>query len=547
MLKNKNEYNKINRTPIYFIPIMLLVYFSINILSLTLPLAMKKIYGSIMLSRSLSSLRYLLIGVFFAILLESIMKKIRDSSTKWIASKYEYKLSMYLMEKLMNSYSINSDKENYITNLEKFNSISKITTFYSTRMYQLFIDMPFMCIFLYLIYIFGGPLVFVPLILSVIYIVILLIISHKYFKNRLEQIRANDKLIDKLTETLEKIHLVKGAGIEESQIAKYRLLLNEATKASYISSKYENIPRTLSSNFAQLNLFTILIGGGFLISSNSITFGEITACAMLGGRAINPVISIMNQYFQRKDIQILKRRIDEIANMKSQYTEEIPDFPEDIDGTIELINLEYEDIQTHRKRTINSSIQSGSFVHIDPSEFLSYKTILKKIVGQKRIISGKILIDNLDIQEWNMNSLKGKIEYLSENVSIYKGSILENITYFNSSKIQNAYNSASITGLDEIISHQASGFETQIDDYYKHSLSPAFMQRLNLTRAFLDRPRILIFDRIDESMDIETLENFKWLLEKFKGRMTIFLITDNPELKILSDFNLNDNNERVII
>jgi ATP-binding cassette subfamily C protein LapB len=547
MDKDKKKYNRINRTPIRFIPIMLLVYLSINLLSLTLPLAMKKIYGSIMLSRSLASLRYVLIGVLIAIFLESIMKKIKDSSTKWISAKYEYKLSIFLMNKLMHSYTHNSNDENYITNLEKFNSISRITTFHSTRMYQLFIDLPFMCIFLYLIYIFGGPLVLIPIVLSAIYVIVLLIISHKYFKNRMAQIKANDKLVDQLTETLEKIHLVKGAGIEESQIIRYRKLLDEATESSYISDKYESIPRTLSSNFAQLNLFTILIGGGFLISTNSITFAEITACAMLGGRAIGPVVSIMNQYFQRKDIQILKNRIDEISDIKSQYSSDVPDFPEDISGNIEIINLEYEDIQTHKKEILNATIEAGSFVHISPRSFLSYKTILRKMIGQEKIKSGQVLIDNLDIKEWNMNSLKGKIEYICEHVSIYKGSIIDNITYFNDAKIQNAYNASAITGLDEMISHQANGFETQIDDYSRNSLSPAFIQRLNLTRALIDRPRILILDRIDESMDVETLANFKWLLERFRGRMTIILVSDNPELVKLSDSKIDGFEESAII
>lgn len=533
-------YKKINKIPVHFIPIMLLAFFSINLLSLTLPLAMKKIYSSIILSRSVSSLRYLLIGALIALALESVMRKIKDSSSKWIASKYEHQLSQFLISKLLNSYHEHTDENNYIANLEKFNSISRITNFYSTRFYQLLIDLPFMLLFLYLIYIFGGSLVFVPVTISLLYIITILLVSSFYFNSREKQLSHNDNLMDQLTETLEKIHLVKAAGIEESQISKFRASLAFNTESTYISNKYQNIPKLISTNLSQLTLFSILIGGGYLMSNNSITFGEITACAMLGGRALSPIISIMNQFLQRKDIALLKSRLDEIAKIENQYGPNTPNFPEDINGTIELINLKYDNIQNHTTETISKTIPAGSFVYVDPTKFLSYKNVLSKISGKQQVASGKILIDNLDITVWNMNSLKGKIEYLSDQVSIYKGSIMENITFFNHAKIEHANKAAALTGLDELASQMPEGFETRLDSYATNYLSAAFMQRLNLTRSLVDRPRILILDRIDESMDEETLELFKWLLVKFKGTLTIIIASSNPYFSDIADQHLKD-------
>lgn len=539
MKKKHLNYSNIKNIPVKFIPIMFLVYLSINILSLTLPLAMKKIYGSIIVSKSEESLRFIIILVLVALFFESVMKRLKDSSSKWIACKYEYFLSVFLMEKMLNSFPELVYNRNHINDLEKFNSVPRLASFYSTRYYQIFIDLPFSLLFLYLIYVFGGPIVLVPITLSLIYVILLTIISTRYFKNRSSELESNDSLINQLTETLEKIHLVKGAGIEESQITKYEEKLEQLTYSTYISNKYDAMPRILSSNFSQINLFAILVVGGIFVSYNQITFGAITACAMLGGRAISPVISIMTQFFQKKDIQLINERIEDIINLPEQYSEDIPPFPDDISGLIELVDLEFTNIQSHNKEYISYKIPSGTLLHIDPSDFLSYKDIIHKISGQKELSSGKVLIDSLDINLWDMSTLKGKIEYLSETVKLYKGSVLDNITYFNNKKIQNAYTASAITGLDTIISQLPEGFETQIDSFSSNYMSPAFMQRLNLTRAFVERPRILILDRIDESMDKDTLSIFKWLLDSFKGTLTIIMVTQNEDFIKLSDQSLN--------
>ena len=92
-------------------------------------------------------------------------------------AKYEHKLSTYLIDKILNSFVSSKVDNDYNAILEKFNSISRITTFYSTRFYQLFIDLPFMLVFLYLIYIFGGILVLVPISLSFFYVITMIIVS----------------------------------------------------------------------------------------------------------------------------------------------------------------------------------------------------------------------------------------------------------------------------------------------------------------------------------------------------------------------------------
>jgi len=540
MSKKEKSYKRIKRIPFKFIPIMTIAFLSINILGLALPLTMKKIYGSVIANRSYNELSLLIFGCLVALFLESILRKARDSSTKWIASKYEYQLSGLLIKKILGSYNHKEVSGSYYSDLEKLKSAKKIASFYSARVYQVFIDLPFILIFLYFIYILGGSIVWVPIVLSILYVMSIMIVSIAYFKHRKAQIKETDEVMAQLTETLDKIHLVKAAGIEDVHISKFNQAVRKNAEREFYCNTYATIPELISSNFSQLNLFTLLIFGGYLITQNRITFGEITACVMLGGRAIAPVKSIMKLYLQRLDIKILKERIDEVLTREDQYDKEAPDFPEDINGTIEILDLNYKNVQTGEMESTTCHIPAGSFTHVSPSDFLSYREIFYRLTSREKISGGKILIDNLNIAKWNMNSLTGKIEYLSESVGIYKGSVIDNITYFNRESNSQAYEAAVLTGLDELVSSMTDGFETQIESHSKNYLSAAFMQRLNLTRALVVRPRILIIDRIDESMDEETLQIFIWMLERFKDKMTILIASNDERIRSMSTHSMTN-------
>lgn len=528
-------YQQINRIHYNYIPVILLAALSVNVLSLALPLTMKQIYNRVIVYQAFDTLNLLIMGCIIALVLESLMKNIKNSSSKWISSKQEFLLTTFFTDKMLNSSPGGTDKINYSASLEKFNSIPRITNFFSTNFFQIIVDLPFMLLFLFLIYYLAGYLVVVPVFLSLLYVFVMIVIAKFYFNKRFEQVETNDKLMSQLAESLEKIHLIKAAGLEEFQIKKFKKSFDSSTEAGFKVNSLKLIPGNISTYFSQLVLFSVICAGGYLMINGDLFFGEITASALLAGRAVNPVQNLMNSYLQLHDVRLLRQKLDKVASYEEQYSADAPPFPADLSGTIELIGVRYKTLHNYIAGALSCRIQAGDFVHINPAEFLSYRKIINMIIGLEKIEDGKILIDNLDITEWNMNNLKGKIEYLSDKVDIFKGSVMDNITYFSAEKNRDAYDAAGLTGFDKLVTRMPDGFETQLDTHAANYLSSAFLQRLNLTRALLYRPRILLLDRIDESMDSETLQLFIWLLKKLKNKATILVATNNYQIIELAD------------
>jgi ABC-type bacteriocin/lantibiotic exporter with double-glycine peptidase domain len=522
---------------------MILVFFSINVLSLALPISLKKIYSSIIVDQSVVSLQFILVFVLVALILESIMRYVKETSSKWIATKYELLLSQFLVEKILNRF--NDGRKNFISNIEKFKTITKLTNFASKAYYQLWIDLPFSILFFFLIYLYGGYIVLIPLILALIYALIVFFSMFSYFKSQSDYVEKMDLQIERLIDALDKIHLIKSSGLEESQFIKFKKTIDEVSIQEYQTNLFKVTPNTLSQKISQLSFFMVLIAGGYLLSQNMISFGQITACALLSNRALSPVISMMRYFQQTQDIKVIKERLYELAESSSQYSEDTPYFPNEIMGALEFVNLGYTNVQTGQLMEISASIEPREFISIDPAEFPSYKEVLNKISGRVATETGMVLIDSLNISEWNLHHLKGKLEYLDDNVPIFKGSVIENITYFDPSQTNSGFESAALTGLNDIVTMMPEGFETQLDSHMLNYLSSGFLQRLNLSRALLSRPRILILDRIDESMDEDTLKLFTWLLESFKGQMTIILVSWQKSLLRTGDFKLTPQGKEV--
>ena len=534
-MNTAKQFKRITRIPLRYMPLMLLATLTINVLGLALPLTMKQIYSRVVVYESKDTLIVLLSACAVALLLESIMRRMKDDSSKWIASKYEYLLSGFLAKKVLNIQNMYRTSLSTQGNLDRFKSVSAIASYYANGFYQIFVDLPFVLLFLFLIYFLAGYMVVVPIITITLYVLMMMVTTKMYIPRRREQIKYNEEMMGHLNQSLIKIHLVKSAGIEEFVIKKFKDKISRLTEIDFKVKKLEKVPGNLGGYVIQINLFATFIYGGYLLINGQADFGMIIAAALLGGRAISPVVNTMRLYMQNRNVKTQKQKVEDLAYATEQYDDGYPDFPEDINGTVELVSFGYNDIHTGEKNRLTGTITAGSFVFVNPKEFLSYREILACITGKNPISEGKILIDSMDISEWNMDSLRGKVEYLTDSVPIFKGTIMENITLFDASKNRDVYDAAALTGFDKIVTTMPEGFETKLDSQSRNSLQSSFMQRLNLTRALLYKPRILVIDRIDSSMDQETLNIFLWILRKLKGNVTILIATGNNEIMELAD------------
>jgi ATP-binding cassette subfamily C protein LapB len=109
-------------------------------------------------------------------------------------------------------------------------------------------------------------------------------------------------------------------------------------------------------------------------------------------------------------------------------------------------------------------------------------------------------------------------------------------------KIDDALDISRLLGLDSVVAHMPHGYDTVVDDGAGDKLPKGIKQRIAIARALVDKPRVLLFDEANASMDSAGDATLRNLLERLKGRVTLVLVTPRPSMLSLADriFDITD-------
>ncbi|SFN69556.1 ABC transporter ATP-binding protein [Proteiniclasticum ruminis] len=274
-----------------------------------------------------------------------------------------------------------------------------------------------------------------------------------------------------------------------------------------------------------LNLVTLAFGGYFL-HLEEINTGDLFAYIIYMGIIIQPVKRLANfvEQFQRGMAGF--RRFSEVMAI----TPDIIDKDEaedlhDVKGTVEFqdVAFSYGDREAVLKN-INLMVKEGQTIAIVGPSGVGKTTMCNLIPRFYEISSGGIYIDGKNIQEVTMESLRGNIGIVQQDVFLFSGSVYENILYGNldatkeevieATKKANAY---------EFIMDMPNGFDTYIGERGV-KLSGGQKQRLSIARMFLKNPPILILDEATSSLDNKSEAVIQESISELAKDRTTFII-----------------------
>jgi ATP-binding cassette subfamily B protein len=156
----------------------------------------------------------------------------------------------------------------------------------------------------------------------------------------------------------------------------------------------------------------------------------------------------------------------------------------------------------------------------------SGKTILTRLIN--RIFdasSGRVLIDGIDVKDWNLESLRSQISAIEQDVFLFSRSLKENIAFGQAEAAQETVERAAREAqAHDFISSFPEGYETMIGERGV-TLSGGQRQRIAIARAFLTDPRILILDDSTSAIDSETEDQIQRAMRQISKERTTFIIT----------------------
>ena len=188
------------------------------------------------------------------------------------------------------------------------------------------------------------------------------------------------------------------------------------------------------------------------------------------------------------------------------------------------LHYKYKDGAHRVLRHINLDIEAGSYVALVGSSGGGKTTLCSLIPRFYDVTNGDIKIDGKDIRDIKLKSLRDHIGIVQQDVYLFAGTVLENISYGKpGSTKEEIIEAAKLANAHDFIMELPNGYDTDIGQR-GIKLSGGQKQRLSIARVFLKNPPILIFDEATSALDNESENIVKESLEKLaKNRTTIVI------------------------
>jgi ATP-binding cassette subfamily B protein len=331
------------------------------------------------------------------------------------------------------------------------------------------------------------------------------------------------QLNSRLAEAIDGIETVKGMSQEGSEVQRFRRMARKYRDAFVQQGDIE-------ARFLPLLLLALASAGGLfhalvLYSQGVLDVGDVVAYFGLLLLLGFPTFVSLFAYSQVSLGFAGAKRILELINRETTLDQNISGYHGEMLGSIEFkdVTFNYGDGEP-ALQGISFRVQPGQTVAI-VGQTGTGKTSLVKLVNRTYdISSGQVLVDGVDVKDWNLESLRRKISIIEQDVFLFSRTIAENINFGVQSATQvDIEVAARAAQADEFVTTFADGYQTVIGERGV-TLSGGQRQRIALARAFLTDPRILILDDSTSAIDSETEDMIqRAIYAAARGRTTLII------------------------
>lgn len=509
----------------------------INIFVLATPLFTMNVYDRVVPNGAIDTMWVLAIGILVVYAFDMLLKFIRTYFLEIAGKKSDIIMSSLIFERVLNLQMAVRPKSigSFANTLKEFESIR---SFFTSTTVATLIDLPFVVIFLAVVYFMGGVIVAVPLLVIGLILIYSLIVKRP-LQTSIEstyEASANKNAI--LIESLHNLETIKTLGANGHTQWQWEEATGEIAEKSLKSRMLTNSISTVTQFLVQINTVAILVVGVYLIDNMELTMGGLIATVILASRAIAPmgqVAALASQYEQTKTALSSLNDIMELPVDRpdgKQFVQRLA-----FEGNIEFDNVTftYPGQRTPILKNVSLKINAGEHVGIIGRIGSGKTTIEKLILGLYYPDSGSVLIDGIDTNQIDPADLRNNIAYVPQDVALFKGTLRENIVYKTPDADDEMILKAAHVGVvDAYVNNHPLGFDMEVGER-GDGLSGGQKQSIAVARAFTKESPITLMDEPSNSMDNTTERQLIQRLQPHLKDKTTLIVTHKTSLLTLVD------------
>jgi len=505
----------------------------INIFALFLPLFSSFVYDKILGNGITATLWGLVIGLGIIMVVEFSLKVIRTIITERFSIASETEIDHGMFHNLLDTKA--NTMPGIGSLLEKYKQVLSYRDFLSSTYLLAIADLPFLLLFLLVITLVSGPLVFVSIICGAAMIAVSAFFTLPVLGYDRQARRASEVRLGLMTDVLSAREVIVGSALRNELARRWRQASVTSTTASSLARHWRGLGMTMVGTISSISYVGVLVGGVYMVESRSLTSGGLLAASMLTSRAMASVASVITLLIRYREFRTAMRELNFI----------LPDTAHDrfrpsqgrLQGAVRFDRVACRLSQDSQPilSNISFTINPGEMVGIAGPPGAGKTTLLRMVAGVLSPSEGQVLIDNTPIDKIAAEDLSWNIGFKPQECCLMEGTIEDNVRAGRPQMPSNVkLDLLAASGLARSFQDSGLNWTTPVGSR-GCQLSGGQRQLVALARAYLGDPALLLLDEPTNGLDAALEMHLVEQLTRRKGKETILVSSHSRNLLSICD------------
>ena len=485
---------------------VLLAALIVNLLAFAMPLFTMNVYDRVIPNKAISTLWVLAIGVVLALTFDFVLRVARARLIDEVSRKLDAKLSQKLFEKVMN-LPMAERQGSTGAFARRVSEFEQVRDFFASTTVVLAVDVTFLVLFLGLITILAGWLVFVPIAGILLMLTAGLSLQKAMGRAALDAQADSSLQHSVLVESIAGAETLKAARAEGQMLGRWRRYSTMSAATSERMRRLTAIAVNLASVSQQLISIGLLIGGFYRFQAGDMTMGAIIAIIMLSGRSLQPVGQLAFLVTRGKQAFATLASLQRMMEAEDERHVAMRSIvPEIRGGHVELVNVSFRYPNAGRDslNDLNLKIGPGERIGIIGRVASGKSTLGRVLCGLYAPTDGEMLVDGLDSRQYHPHQLREAFRFVAQDAEVFSGTVRDNLMLGAAKANDEQLIDAVVrSGADIFLSRDAAGFDLPVGERGSR-LSGGQRALLVLARALVSPSKMLFLDEPTGSMDTQT-------------------------------------------
>lgn len=506
---------------------VLLASLVIQLLGLATPLFTQLVVDKVVVHQTINTLIVIGVALAFSMLFNAALTWARQYLVLHTGNRVDAVLGMRVFEHLLGLPIRYFEHRPTGVIVARLAAVESIREFVAGTAVTLILDLPFLSVFLAIMFWYSWQLSLIALAILVVIIGVSLAVV-PLIRSRLNRqflLGARNQAF--LTEYTSGIETVKSLQMEPQLKTEYGQYLAAYLGAGFATRTLSNAYNVAANALEQLMTLLILVVGATVVMQNEgFTIGMLVAFQMFAARLSQPLLRLAGIWQQFQQAAIAVKRLGDIMNAPVEPYSLIPVRPTEqaVEIGIENLAFRYAENLPWLYRNLSLAIRPGACVAIMGPSGCGKSTLAKLLQGFYLPEEGAIKLNGRDIRSLSANELRTFFGVVPQETMLFSGTIYDNLARGNPhAGFEQVVESCRVAEIHAVIDQLPNGYQTEIGEHGV-GLSGGQKQRVAIARALLKRPAVLIFDEATSNLDVPTAEHFVQTVNGLKGRVTMIFI-----------------------